>query len=321
MNNPASSLRRGFTLVELLVVIAIIGILVALLLPAVQSAREAARRTQCTNNMKQIGLGIHNFHDVKKILPPGNIQGNNLTGAHKTLGIPTGVKHGWSIFILPFIEQQNIADIYTFDESWDDTVNLPASQSYITTFACPSVPLEKPRMGNVSKKTPASDYSIVTKVETGLFTSNTPPLIDQTTKDFPYGAMYANGRTNDSNFTSVLALRDITDGTSNTMLVAEDGARPKKYKKGSRLITGSTSGASWADIDSNFTMHGIDESCGANFKACPINCCNADEIYAFHPGGANTTLGDGSCKYLPANTDIRVVAALITRAGGEVTAD
>jgi prepilin-type N-terminal cleavage/methylation domain-containing protein len=313
-----SPFRRAFTLVELLVVIAIIGILVALLLPAVQAAREAARRSACTNNMRQIGLGMHNFHDAFQVLPPANIQGTTVTGAHKKFNIPASTEHGWSVFLLPYIEQQNVADLYSFAVSWDNPANADAVKKQIPTFACPSVPLERPRYGIASKQTGASDYSVCTQVETSL-----AALIDAETKSYPYGAMFANGiESPPTPKTRVLGLRDILDGTSNTMLVAEDGGRPKKFKKGRGLVSGgSTSGASWGDIDSNFTMHGIDAQCGSSPAPCPINCCNADEIYAFHPTGANATLADGSCRFFSENTDIRVVARFISRSAGEVTAE
>src|SRR5687768_14877758 len=104
--------RKAFTLVELLVVIAIIGILIALLLPAVQAAREASRRSQCSNNLKQIGLGLHNFHDVRGYLPPGGLNGATVTPAHKQLNIPANLNHAWSVFILPYIEQDALWDQY-----------------------------------------------------------------------------------------------------------------------------------------------------------------------------------------------------------------
>ena len=110
--------RRGFTLVELLVVIAIIGVLVALLLPAVQYAREAARRVQCASNLRQIGIGIHNFHDVMKVAPPGGVTGNVLKDPHTRFSIPAGLNHGWAVFVLPFMEGQPFAQHYRLDKDW-----------------------------------------------------------------------------------------------------------------------------------------------------------------------------------------------------------
>src|SRR5437868_10402130 len=105
----SSSRRSGFTLVELLVVIAIIGVLVALLLPAVQSARESARRMQCTNNIRQIGLALHNFHDTNLTLPPGSITSGTTSNAHTKFNIPTNVIHGWAVFIYPYMEQKALS--------------------------------------------------------------------------------------------------------------------------------------------------------------------------------------------------------------------
>ena len=304
----------GFTLVELLVVIAIIGILVALLLPAVKSAREAARRSQCTNNMRQIGIGLHNFHDVNVNLPPGKLDSTStlaeIRATYRRFNITVGTAHGWATFLLPFIEQQGIADMYVWTESWDDANNINASQKWISTFSCPSVPTSKPRFEY--KGAAGSDYAVCTAVEVGLYTTASPSLIDLETRTNPFGAMYTN---------RLYALRDILDGTSNTLLIAEDAGRNKKYKRGGVLISGSTSGGAWADSENNFTVHGIDEKCGASFVNCAINCCSQNEIFAFHPGGANATLADGSCRYFAANTDVRVVSRFVTRAGGEVNQD
>lgn len=137
---------KGFTLVELLVVIAIIGVLVAMLLPAVQAAREAARRSSCSNNMKQLGLGLQNYHDVYKTLPPAHIWWNApyknplYTGPGNCSGGANAGMYGgnWLVFILPFVEQQNLHNQWNQAQPMNNAANLPVRSQHIEAFCCPS---------------------------------------------------------------------------------------------------------------------------------------------------------------------------------------
>ncbi|MDQ3331057.1 MAG: DUF1559 domain-containing protein, partial [Planctomycetota bacterium] len=143
---PPDGVRRrlGFTLIELLVVIAIIAVLIALLLPAVQQAREAARRSQCLNNLKQIGLALHNYHDTHLAFPPGWIGADQVTGAHDVEGMNG---FGWGTMVLPYVEQNNLYQQFRFPLSIvDDVVGPPTNKSLLATkipvFECPSDPHE-----------------------------------------------------------------------------------------------------------------------------------------------------------------------------------
>src|SRR5688572_8500234 len=142
MTSRLTEARRGFTLVELLVVIAIIGVLVALLLPAVQSAREAARRMQCTNNLRQLGLALHNHHDVNLVFPAARDEKEVTPGVL--------VVHSWVPRILPFIEQKALLEKYRFDKNWDDGSTNDAAggpiRQHINGFLCPSAPGKNSRL-------------------------------------------------------------------------------------------------------------------------------------------------------------------------------
>src|SRR5262245_61164925 len=154
MANSLSRLRRGFTLVELLVVIAIIGVLVALLLPAVQSAREASRRMKCMNQIKQLGLALHNFHDVNKVFPAAN---DELTTSPD---VSTKWTCNWIPRIFPFIEQQALYELYRFDRTWDDSGTndsaTGAIKKSIAGLLCPSAPTRPNRPANSNRG--ATDY-------------------------------------------------------------------------------------------------------------------------------------------------------------------
>lgn len=183
--------RRAFTLIELLVVIAIIAVLIALLLPAVQQVREAARRTQCRNQLKQLGLAIHNYHDLHTTFPPGVIasDGNLQDGMHSGLTL-----------LLPQIDHISVYQKYDFNVSWRDPVNQEATSAYISTFRCPSCPGGLPQSGGFNL--PTSDYSFSKGNRAWL-------CFDQPVKS---GMFDVNSRTK---------LRDVTDGSSNTFAMGE----------------------------------------------------------------------------------------------------
>ncbi len=313
----SSRARQGFTLVELLVVIAIIGILVALLLPAIQSAREAARRTQCLNNLKQMGLAILNYESARKCFPRGrwNLDPND-TGKH-TVPDRTFAKSNdacWAVVVLPYAEEQNIASQYDLKKTWFDMANRPAVSYPLTIFICPSVP-ELNRVDSVFTSDPkpaAGDYGCSNAVGKGVWTSH-PEL-------GTYPGDISGGEDNPKVIgvmTKTLQrqpcrMKDIIDGTSKTWLIAEDAGRPDPYSDGRPGdLTGKLipvfSGTGWADPDSGFTVA----------HEPVINHTNGSEIYGFHPGGAQFCYADGSSRYISSSLDSVTGVALITRAGGE----
>ena len=191
--------RRGFTLIELLVVIAIIAILIALLLPAVQQSREAAQRTQCKNSLKQIGLALHNYHDVHLTFPPGYIA--RAVGRNDPAAAETGPSFAWGTMVLPFLDHGNLFNHFDFNEDGDDAHNLGHGQVILSMFLCPTDPA------------PAR-FALPNGIE--LATSNYVGI---------YG--YGNVSMNPGNGTGVfyrnsaVRIRDITDGTSGTICVGE----------------------------------------------------------------------------------------------------
>jgi prepilin-type N-terminal cleavage/methylation domain-containing protein len=248
MRIHAHKTRTGFTLVELLVVIAIIGVLVGLLLPAVQQAREASRRSSCQNNLKQIGLAIHNFHDSKKRLPAGGRPPESST-----------VRISLFAQLLPFVEQNALWDQYDPAVSWGHANNLPVVRQRVLTYECPSAPrhnfqLDHNPDGYTSGAAftgivAVGDYAGSLGVHPGLTatvaaadldydqttTGTQEPLVVSST-----GVTSTAGTGNLTNGflpkNSKLGFADITDGLSNTIAVLESGGRPFLYRRGPSLV-------------------------------------------------------------------------------------
>ena len=319
--------RTAFTLIELLVVIAIIAVLIGLLLPAVQKVRDAAMRMQCSNNLKQIGIALHAYHDALGMLPaygfdfPSQPNPPYGTQGHSALGL-----------ILPFLEQDNVDRLARRDRSVIDPVNLPpnygtnvSGATPIKVYQCPSAPFRTvdyaPYFVSLGfpNKGPLilgpTDYAIIRGI-TGGFAGRCCPA---GTASGNTGVMGTKTQTH--------RITDITDGTSNTILVVEDGGRMQVYAQRQAVMpngpgqAGWTLNAAWADYNTAVTVHGSSPGGTVNAGCCVVNCSNNGEIYAFHTAGANTLRGDGSVFFLKESIAPGVLAALISYQGGEVVGD
>ena len=294
----------GFTLVELLVVIAIIGILIALLLPAVQAAREAARRTSCQNNLKQIGLALHNYHDTLRVFPPSS-----------------GGGHSWVPFLLAYVEQENLYRQYRWDVAWDHPSNQPVVNTRLAVVRCASAPDGSERIDRLPSglTAVAGDYAPPSGVSTILVQVELVPPTGNLR-----GVIDAKGP---------LRLADVRDGTSQTLMIAEDAGRPVFWTRrgrgpdelsldcGNYSVTGGrVRGAGWADPAMAIPVHGFDYDGLSCPGPCPINCTNNNEAFSFHPGGASAAFADGGVRFLSESISIGTYAALITRAGNETIA-
>jgi len=328
MRLPTDRRQRAFTLIELLVVIAIIAVLIGLLLPAVQKVREAANRAKCQNNLKQMGLALHNFHDANSFLPPGGTDG---TAAVKQLGIPLGAKHSWTIMIMPYIEQDAMYRQYQFAVSWAHPANKPVIANRINIMECPSTPVVDRIFTKVdvtfgTLKMAATDYSVDNAINMNIRDGTSYNLTDDLGADARryFGVMRVYKLPATISLTapderSLYSLNDITDGTSNTLVIAEDAGRPELWMTGGiQPTTTPVSGSGWADRDNEYITHGATADGTTQPGPCPINCTNENEIFAFHSGGANVLFADGSVHFLQKDMPIRTLGRLITKAGGEV---
>ena len=298
---PGAS-RRGFTLVELLVVIAIIGILVSLLLPAVQSAREAARRMQCQNNVKQLALALHNYHTAHEIYPPaGYFDGNTLS---------------WCTSILPYIEQANLYEKLDLAGPYSNTTNKKAAMNSVEPFLCPSFATHRSVLFSKFNKTDEQiggqdPYTIHYYGVLGPEGTNPASGEDYPAEVVGTCGDFATGGTMGHN--TAIRMEDIRDGTSNTFLLGElswNGAGCyRTWARGTNASDTCKASASAKNVE-----YGIGVFAYEVFQVE----FNDVSFGSMHPGGCHFANADGSVHFVSETVDIGVYKATASRAGGEV---
>jgi prepilin-type N-terminal cleavage/methylation domain-containing protein len=254
---------RGFTLIELLVVIAIIAVLIALLLPAVQAAREAARRLQCSANLRQVGLALHSYHDAFNTFPPGGWEWRLPSDKTKTRR-----QIAWSALILDRLEQSPLFASLNLNQAFDAAPNTTAAATVLSVYLCPS----SPRKDLWIDSRAVCDYG-------GMYGQR---IVG--TNNPPNGSML---------YDQAIAIPMITDGTSQTIVVGEDsGFADGQWINGLNIFD----------------------------QAFPINQAPSfeNDLHSDHSGGAYALFGDGSVHFLKEGVNPRTLAAICTRAGGEI---
>lgn len=306
----------GFTLIELLVVIAIIGILVALMLPAVQMAREASRRAQCQNNLRQLGLAFHTFHDSWRQLP--------LAYTNPA----AGGQNNWAPFILPYLEQQNIVQGYDLNVDWWREPNRAIAARRLPLLQCPSTPnphriQNKPEATPPNKTGAVGDYFTPAGVHPDINLSLSPAAQINTAHDLR-GVICWYSAANSTN-----SMAQVSDGTSSSILIGECAGREDVWRRRNMTPVNFTSspkvrarGGAWATTDNPYEI-GQRKPWDAAFGIIPgpVGVNNSNEwghcFYSFHPQGANFLFADGSVRFIGEGINLRTLADLVTRASGQ----
>ncbi len=335
---------RGFTLIELLVVIAIIAILIALLLPAVQQAREAARRTQCKNNLKQIGLACHNYHDAFNQFPHNYDARGPLevsTGGGQWQNGPGSF--GWIIMALPYFDQAPLYNKFNFSDNnggsgWTSTANTAVAATILPAMLCPSNP-QTPKVscgvGTGGAGAPAggaqvgrTDYTgnmgfgvgdwrscivgdggVIPIVKTGTL----PTPAGQAKDAWGWNVNYLGGDDGVFSFFSTAKIRDITDGTSTTMMVMEDHHWNTTGKKNYSNYSPDAGWASSMAISTAVNLVNMPYGSNSDVK------CHG--ISSTHVGGAHILMCDGTVRFLGENISVLVLQSIATRGNNETVGE
>jgi len=305
---PRSFRRRAFTLIELLVVIAIIAILIGLLLPAIQKVREAAARSKCSNNLKQLGLALNNHESQYGYFPPGALR--RTTGAQtqiqKRYGVTANnVEHGYATFLLPFMEQDNVYKLYNFNADWDSTANQAAREVALNMLLCPSAPGGTREILSGTVKSIATDYAPNNAYASNLEGAG---LVDASVD-----------RTGVLRVNVSYSVPEIRDGTSNTLVLSECAGRPDSWRAGVKTGTGTATDGGWANDDNEYIVHGTNAAGTTSPGPCHTNCSNGNEVYSFHSGGAMHVFADGSVHFIRQSMDIRQFVKFVTRSGQDLS--
>ena len=340
--------ERAFTLVELLLVIAIVGLLISLLIPAIQASREAARRTQCSNNQRQFGIAFTNFEGSNKAFPScftlrlkGPLASN-----------PDLEMYNFMVDLLPFLEETSVNESYHRDRIYCAAENSVAIGTEMSVAICPSAPRAenvpttslvpslmvssgvRERMKDMFDKLDAkysltfegavTDYSVVHQVEDGLarafgydvdegdeagLPSLFPSPLHQPLDKLAPKLMGIWTRPGIVDFSIQTRASQVTDGLSHTFMLAETAGRPYHYQRGQRFPTGEPLQSAWADPYIAFRLGGLGE--GEAENRCVVQCDNS-ELYSFHPSGVGILFADGHVETLATDADPRLVLSMIT---------
>ncbi|WP_417387370.1 DUF1559 domain-containing protein [Gimesia sp.] len=318
--------RNGFTLIELLVVIAIIAILIALLLPAVQQAREAARRSQCKNNLKQLGLAMHNYNDVFNMLPVPDVGITYATSAHWTTS--------WGISLLPYLDQAPAYNLFNQNapNGVSDQSNQQVIQTQLAVFNCPSTPRSGPIQGVIEEEDNTSSFNTNLRAGSGDY------FIARSFRDPAFtpqeivGALFNGDLSGGVNFSQCGSrMNSITDGLTNTIFCFERCNFPTILRKGS-VPKDPADYVYPSVVDTNFqgwwasTQHDRIRSWTYDglqyYGPCVINCTNDwGGAFSYHTGGMHASLGDGSVRFLSANIDKGTFRSLVGKQDGQVVGE